>query len=215
MLQRDDALAVERIGDLVEIDQALLEVDFGALLRLRFFKYNIVILKDLALGNRQVEARVAAHTERQRLAARVFHLKFRRDAAARQRVGHREAEVVGVLLFRLRIALDDERDGVPALFGHRELAPAHKAVAVHFKPFALDARAAAAQRADNREQNRRLAAPVFRVSLPDVLEAVAALKRDELSAERVDFSRNIFILYVDPHNPFPFCIQTPLPAVRP
>ena len=139
---------------------------------------------------------MAAHTERQRLAARVFHLKFRRDAAARQRVGHRETEVVGILLFRLRIALDDERDGVPALFGHRELAPPHKAVAVHFKPFALDARAAAAQRADNREQNRRLAAPVFRVSLPDVLEAVAALKRDELSAECVDFSRNIFMLEV-------------------
>ena len=200
---------------LVEVDQALLEVDLGALLRFGLFKDDVVILKHLALGDRQVEARVAAHAERQRLAARVLHLEFRRDAAACQRIRNGEPEVEGILLLRLRVAFDDQRNGVLALFGHREFTAAHKAVAVHLVPLALDARAAVPERADDREQNRRMAAPVFRVTLPDVLEAVVALEGDELGAERVDLGRNIFILYVDQHNSYPFCLRTPLPAVRP
>ena len=200
MLQRDGIRIVKLEVRLLKIDQAAFHIERRAFLLFLFLEHDVVIFKNFIGLNRDIKARVTADAERHGLSIGIFNGKFRRDAAAGEVIGDRQHKIERVLLFRLLVRRKLQGNVVLSLLCDGEFLVARDAVALHLIPFAVDTCAVIAQRADDRKQNRRVAAPICFISLPNVLKAVIAHKGDELGAERINGGSFVFVFYVDQHN---------------
>ena len=186
--EREPVRVLEERRQALVVEKAAVGDD-GARLRPGPREPELVVLEPLARHHRHVEGRMPAQEEGHLARAGVGDREgLGKRGRALERVGHLEAEGVGVLGERLVGAVEAIRHGAAGVLDELVVVVAREAVAAQVAGAGRGACLVVPDGTHDGEEDGRMLAPPARVRLPEVLAAVEREAR-ELGAVGVDLGR--------------------------
>lgn len=207
--------------DCIIVEKAVLEINVFAIAQRIFFvlscyeagvreyhasycvgvaEINVIILEGQIVRERYAESGMCTGGEGQNLIAGVDDAVVAMENIVVQGVAYNQLKIKGIFL--LGFFCSNQLEGKCICIGidFDEFSAAGKAVAFHFVFVALVCIFSTEKSSAYGEDDASATVPVGCSSLPDVLCSVCVLYRKQLSAQRIDFNGELFIVYLMYHD---------------